>query len=66
MIYEFQEELETSLPDTSFWHFNGDNIIDFKPKTDSDERPKAMPDWDTMRDTLTYLPAFMFHKDKNL
>jgi hypothetical protein len=59
MIYEFQEELETCLPDTSFWHFNGDFITDIKPKKG------AVPSWDTMRETLTYLPSFMFHKDTN-
>jgi hypothetical protein len=65
MIYEFQEELETCLPDTSFWHFNGDFIIDYKPQVDSDELPAEYPNWDEMRETLTYIPAFMFHKDLN-
>ena len=38
LIYDSQKELETCLPDTSFWHFNGDFIIDVKPEV-HDQNP---------------------------
>ena len=64
MIYDSQKELEICLPDTNFWHFVGDFITDVKPEVD-DQSPPRFPDWDTMRDTLKWLPGFMHHKDLN-
>ena len=52
------------MPDTSFWHFNGDFIIDYKPEV-TNQNPQPFLPWDEMRDTITYLPGFMFHKDLN-
>ena len=31
MVYEFQKELETCVPDTNFWYFESDFIPDVKP-----------------------------------